>query len=172
MRHGLKIGAHAGEGVRLHRSAVLLIAIAASFAQTIVGAQLHPAAGAQKLIQWTGAAKCKNIFPVMVIVDRHMPMHRVAVAHGGAAEGRQIRHNEIGHAQVTLVGAGIPGRVDSETKMGHLDFDGRRHVFGQHVLSVALMLSTTRRRATSASLKYWCKNDRCTGSILPSLPCR
>ena len=83
----LKIHSHAGKRLVIHRVTVLLITIRRVPCQAIVGGQFCPASRSHKLIQRFLPAESENVFPVVRIVDRHMPMDCVAGPDARSTEG-------------------------------------------------------------------------------------
>src|SRR5262245_33237283 len=84
----LKVQTHAGKSLRLHRSAVLLVAVGSIPRQPMIGGQFDAVPRSRKLIERFFPAESKSVFPVTRIVDRHMPVNGVTVSHRGATERR------------------------------------------------------------------------------------
>src|SRR4029453_1706685 len=103
----LKVDPHAGESLGLHRRAVLLKAVGRVARQAIIRCKLGAAFIAQLVVESLGSAEHENVFPMVSIVDRHMPVNGVTIPHGRAAEGSQVRHDDVGDPQIALIRSGI-----------------------------------------------------------------
>ena len=75
----LKVDPHAGESLGLHRRAILLKAVGRVARQAIIRCKLSTAFIAQLVVQSFGSAEHENVFPMVSIVDRHMPVNGVTI---------------------------------------------------------------------------------------------
>src|ERR1043166_9566574 len=124
----LEVDPHARKGLVLHRRAVLPVAVRRIAREAVIRILLDLAPVPEIVRERALAAEHENVFPVRRVVDRHVPVDRVALADRRATEGGRVRQQEIRDAEVAFAGSGGARRVDAQAEVGHLDLDRRHYV--------------------------------------------
>ncbi len=126
---GREIIAHAGKIRGLHEAPVLEIAIALGAHVAVVddlGREFLFIAFAR---HGTDAVEHDVVAPMVLVIDRHVPMARIALADPAliADDRGLVRHDEVGDANIAPALAGTADRVVSDAEIGAL----RKPSFGR-----------------------------------------
>src|SRR5437867_1874734 len=103
----LKIKTHAGKGLRLHGVAVLLISVGRVARHSVIRRQLGTAFISYLRVERLRPAEHEYIFPMVRIIDGHVPVDGVTVTHCRAAKGGKVWQDEIGDPQIEFIRSGV-----------------------------------------------------------------
>src|SRR5262245_20286144 len=124
-----KIGSQSRESISLvHLLPILTVTIRGCACSMVVLSKGGTAVSHFTVSQGARAPERHRIFPMTDIINRHMPIHLIAVRSRPAANRAQVRHYKISDAHIILVISGFTYRVYSNAVVGDLDIDRRYRI--------------------------------------------